>query len=885
MESLYRKYRPQTFEQVVGQSHVVSTLERAVTEGRTSHAYLFCGPRGTGKTTMARILAKALMCEQGEGHLPDGTCEECQLIAAGEHPDVYELDAASRTGVDNVREEIISRVDYAPVRGRYKVYIIDEVHMLTPAAFNALLKTLEEPPAHVVFVMCTTDPQKILATILSRVQRFDFHSIAPAEMREHLANVCKAEGFTYDDEALDLVVRHARGGMRDALSALEQLSVFGDGHVGAESARDLLGEAGGSALAGVSMSLAKRDVPALFSEVAELVNNGGDLLQFTRELAARVRNAYVVAVAGAKPGVVDVNEAELAELTAEAEAYGSADRLARVLAILGDAAAQMRTAVNQRLVLEIALTRCARPESDLTLESLAERVERLERGVVAAGAAAPTSAAAPAAAAPAPASASVPPAYVPAAAPAAAAAPAPQPAKAAAAPKFTPPPLVLPGKKRPGSAAASAPAAPVASAAPAPAPAPAPAASAAPASVTAASAAPAPVEKPAPAPVSVATPAAPAEKPEPASSAPAATAPAPEAAPAAASAAGLDEAALKSAWAAVSADVCKAVPSAVAILSNIEPVADDGAKLTLRASGTFAQKMLMRPDIKASFEPALAKHVGTRELVFADAPAPEAKPSRPAASALVYPEPTKSATPAPEAPAASASAAASAPEAAPAASSQASEPAPAAPAVPEPASAAPAETPAPAASASAPAAPAPAASAAPAPSVSAPAAAEAAAPSPVAAPTSAPAAAPATSPVPAASTKKPKGAAALTLPSFVTGGSPAPAALEAAASAPAAPAEPASFEAPASDPDDGPDYDDYAPYDGETPAGEDDLPPIDVPEDDEPAASTSAADLSVPDGADSEATRPFDGTAADLRSMASSVFGAVTVQVVKDDAE
>ena len=139
MESLYRKYRPQTFEQVVGQSHVVSTLERAVTEHRLSHAYLFCGPRGTGKTTMARILAKALMCEQGEGHLPDGTCEECQLIAAGEHPDVYELDAASRTGVDNVREEIINRVDYAPVRGRYKVYIIDEVHMLTPAAFNALL--------------------------------------------------------------------------------------------------------------------------------------------------------------------------------------------------------------------------------------------------------------------------------------------------------------------------------------------------------------------------------------------------------------------------------------------------------------------------------------------------------------------------------------------------------------------------------------------------------------------------------------------------------------------------------------------------------------------------------------------------------------------------
>ena len=152
MESLYTKYRPQTFEQVVGQSHVVETLKRAVLEGRTSHAYLFCGPRGTGKTTMARILAKALMCEKGPAALPDGSCDQCRLIAAGEHPDVIELDAASRTGVDNVREEIIGRVDYAPVMGRAKVYIIDEVHMLTPAAFNALLKTLEEPPENVVFV-------------------------------------------------------------------------------------------------------------------------------------------------------------------------------------------------------------------------------------------------------------------------------------------------------------------------------------------------------------------------------------------------------------------------------------------------------------------------------------------------------------------------------------------------------------------------------------------------------------------------------------------------------------------------------------------------------------------------------------------------------------
>lgn len=602
MESLYRKYRPQTFEQVVGQTHVVSTLERAVCEGRTSHAYLFCGPRGTGKTTMARILAKALMCEQGEGHLPDGTCEECRLIAAGEHPDVYELDAASRTGVDNVREEIINRVDYAPVRGRYKVYIIDEVHMLTPAAFNALLKTLEEPPAHVVFIMCTTDPQKILATILSRVQRFDFHSIAPDEMRAHLVDVCEKEGFTFDDEALDIVVRHARGGMRDALSALEQLSVFGAGDVSAEAARDLLGEASGSALSGVSLALANRDVPALFSEVAELVNNGGDLLQFTRELASRVRDAYVVSVAGAKPGVVNAPDEALAELADEAAAYGSSDRLARVLAVLGDAASEMRTAVNQRLVLEIALTRCARPESDLTLEALAERIECLERGGVIVAPAVGASA--------------------PAAAPVAASSPAPRPAPAAtaAAPKpFTPPPLP---RRKPAATSAPKPVA-----APAPAPAPTP---------TKPVATPAPAPRPAAVPAPVPT-QAPVETPTSTSSVAAGN--------------------LQRTWKGVVDGIVKSNPSCGGLLLNVTALSDDGSTLTLGlpAGGSFVRLMLGRADVKAILDAAVTAAFGSRQIALVGSEAPAAPEPKPTPATVAAPKPAPApavvAAPAPASPA------------------------------------------------------------------------------------------------------------------------------------------------------------------------------------------------------------------------------------------
>ena len=391
MESLYRKYRPLTFESVVGQQHIVSTLEHAVAEGRLSHAYLFCGPRGTGKTTMARILAKALLCEKSEaaraqgasGCMPDGACPECEAIAAGTHPDVYELDAASRTGVDNVREEIINSVSFAPVRGAYKVYIIDEVHMLTTAAFNALLKTLEEPPSHVIFVLCTTDPQKILETILSRCQRFDFHRISNEDIVGRLRYICEREGFVFDDEALDIVAKHARGGMRDALSTLEQLSVFGDGSVRADDARALLGEVASTVLAEFACKMAVRDTVGLFGLVRVQVDEGNDLLELTRDLVAHMRDVYTAAIAGPKTELFDGTPEEVAALVEEARLFGSADRLARALTVLDDAALEMRSASDPRLVLEIALTRLARPESDLTLEALAERIVRLEAQIAA----------------------------------------------------------------------------------------------------------------------------------------------------------------------------------------------------------------------------------------------------------------------------------------------------------------------------------------------------------------------------------------------------------------------------------------------------------------------------------------------------------------------
>ena len=641
MESLYRKYRPLTFESVVGQQHIVSTLEHAITEGRLSHAYLFCGPRGTGKTTMARILAKALLCRNAEaaraegasGCMPDGTCEECELIAEGNHPDVYELDAASRTGVDNVREEIINSVNFAPVRGKYKIYIIDEVHMLTTAAFNALLKTLEEPPAHVIFVLCTTDPQKILETILSRCQRFDFHRIGNEDIERRLAYVCEQEDFDYDDEALAIVARHAKGGMRDALSTLEQLSVFGNGSVHADDARSLLGEVSDQILGEFARAIAERDVAELYGLIRAQVEEGNDLLELTRDLVAHVRDVYVACVAGARAELFEGGAEQAEALAAEAAAFGEhpADRLARVLTVLDDAALEMRGASDVRLVLEIACTRLTRPEADLTIEALAERVARLEARV--ANAAVPASVAAAQAAAP-----------------------------AAAAPTATQQPTLISGARSAAPAAAAAPAtapahqggmpwdrgaatAPVAQ--PAAAPAPKPAAPApAPRPV-----APAPQPAPAPTSQSVAAPtpaASPAPAPKPNNAAQVAAAAAAE------TPAVEDAGELQRKWAEVVERVKTRQASYAGLLLNARATADDGSKLTVSfpAGSTFAIKMLGRADTQSVVLPTVCAVFGRRTVDYVldggGTPAPQHEEHSPSARAAVSadPQPVSSAAPA-----------------------------------------------------------------------------------------------------------------------------------------------------------------------------------------------------------------------------------------------
>jgi len=376
--SLYRRHRPGSFDEVVGQQHVVRTLRNAVEQGKVHHAYLFVGSRGTGKTSMAKILARSLNCERGGPTVtPCGECESCTTIASGSSIDVIEMDAASNRSVDDVRD-LRERVAYAPTGGRWKVYILDEAHMLTKEAWNAFLKTLEEPPPNTVFVLATTEAHKVMATIADRCQRFDFQRPSLEQISEVLTRVAAVEQIEAEDAAVAMIARSASGSFRDALGTLDQLVAFGGNQVKLEDVLELLGAADAELLFDAVDAVIAEDPKGVLLGVEKMARSGRDPAQFARDLLAHLRHLLVTQTVGEVPNTFVVTATDAERLSAQASSIGAAT-LVRTIDELANALTSVREGDDARMAVEIALLKAARPDLDPSTEGLLRRIEKLEQ--------------------------------------------------------------------------------------------------------------------------------------------------------------------------------------------------------------------------------------------------------------------------------------------------------------------------------------------------------------------------------------------------------------------------------------------------------------------------------------------------------------------------